>query len=141
MRVDWAWVDEQLAAVGYTGTGRTRVIDVLTVLESGEYRSSEREEVIKILDMAKNLFLGTAIAEPEPDILEGTWAQAERGYIVKKDVVRVKPEAYVGEAGVRHNGKVGRVTAVKGDHVYVIYEGETIDDTVSHNLINLLKKL
>jgi len=141
VRIDWQWVNDQLSGIGYTGLGKQRVTDILLALEGDDFRHNEKEEVTKILDLARNLFLGIPVYEKKDELPEGEWVQAERGYISRKDTVRVKTDAYLGEYGIRHNGKVGRVVNVQGESISVIYEGDTIDDMVAHKIKNLLKKM
>lgn len=138
MRADMDWVEEQLKAVGYTGIGAARVKELVATLSDSDFTQNEKKEVEKVLDMAKNLFFGIPVDQSGDD---SDWTQAERGYINRKDAVKVKSDAYLGRSGVRHNGKTGHVVGINGDNITVIYDEETADDAVIHKLSYLLKKM
>jgi hypothetical protein len=60
-----------------------------------------------------------------PDKPDEVWTDAQPGAILVGDEVRVKSDAYDGDTGVIHNGRRGKVVAVRyGDIIFKSNDGK-----------------
>lgn len=81
----------------------------------------------------------------EPHPAEGDnniqWEEVRRGRIFVQDVVRVKHNAYGGYTGTIHNGRVGRVVALRNGEIFISYSDnrEPSFDTIRHSPNSLEK--
>jgi hypothetical protein len=71
-----------------------------------------------ILQAFTRLVSGHALAEPEDP---AKWEDARPGAVTTRMEVRVKDDAYSGEAGPLHNGRRGVVVAIRYGDVIVDY--------------------
>lgn len=74
------------------------------------------------LSVFETLARGKALEKPEQVSEDFTWVQAAPGQISKADYVRVRLDAYDGPAGLAHNGRTGRIAAIRGGDVHVMYD-------------------
>lgn len=113
VNVDYQWVREQLQSrQTKVGVGNT-VLDLLAAWEKGKHSSKQNKEVIELF---------TKLAQNIPlieDASNETWVPAQPGNIVVGDVVRVKIDAFTDDTGRIHNGRKGKVVAVRyGDVIF-----------------------
>ncbi len=138
VEVDWDWVQDQLKKSGSTGTPVGKTVErLLTVLEEGEYRQTQAHNIDKALGYTASLIKGHPIVV-ETD--KESWTDLRGGDLVVRDIVRVKPDAYSGPAGVANNGKRGRVTAMRNGKITVLYDGDPVESARGHE-IDVLQKL
>ena len=112
--VDIDWVKEQMTKAKVrqgTGTSVLRLLEVWNTMNHTEMSAKDA------LDIFSKVALGHALVE-EKAPLDGVWVDAQPGQIKITDIVRVKVDAFTGEAGPRHNGRVCKVVGVRyGDIV------------------------
>jgi hypothetical protein len=112
-KVDYAWVREQLQnRKARVGVGTT-VLALLEAWESGKHTEKQNEEVIEIFSkLAMNMPL---IEENKEEV----WIPLQPGFISVGDNVRVKIDAFKDDTGRIHNGRRGKVVAVRyGDVIF-----------------------
>jgi len=134
-KVDIDWVKNQFAKINiHKGTG----LAVIELLKTWEELDIKKPEVAKtVLAVFSELAQGHAIV-PQDNFV---WIQARRGDIKVRDVVRVKADAFTGEAGHAHNGRVGVVIAIRsGDIIVDITDEQEPTLKGVHYLPELLEK-
>lgn len=111
--VDYEWVRSQMQGARMkVGTGNA-ILKLLKVWETLDLSGPQVKEVAAYFPQ---LALTHSII-PEP--AEEKWIDAQPGAINVGDEVRVKSDAYDGKTGVIHNGRRGRVVAVRyGDIIF-----------------------
>ena len=121
-KVNFDWVNDQMAKAKIrVAAGRT-VIDLLKAWE--ETKHDDKFSAQAVETFAK-LALGHAIV---PDNGDEVWVPARPGFIKVADEVRVRYNAYDGDLGIMHNGRRGRVTAIRSGDVII----KTTDDRQPH---------
>lgn len=121
--VNYEWVNQQMAeAKVKIGSGKA-VMELLKVWESMEKLSPGlAKEAVAVFS---KLALSKPINEPvdEPDAV---WVAAQPGQIIVGDRVRVMAGAFDDKTGVMHNGRQGKVIAVRyGDIIVNSTDGKT----------------
>lgn len=137
IRTDPDWVADQLARTGHAGTPGGRLVsELIQTLESNDIKQDQIDTVDDLVALALNLFKG------HPVVLDSDekWVDAVLGDVQKRDRVRVKPDAYLGTNGAKHNGKTGYITGIRTGKVTVIYDGGNAESAVLHEM-NALQKL
>jgi hypothetical protein len=110
------WIVEQLeAAKVKVGSGRA----ILKLLEAWEeipkLSDNMTEEVLSAFPKLARGHLLT-VEETEDDYI---WVDAQPGQITVGDVVRVKADAFEDKLGATHNGRRGKVVAIRyGDVIF-----------------------
>ena len=139
MRLDHQWIEDQLEGSGLTTSGKEIARGLLAVLESSDIPNQIAENTLEsVLPTVHSLALGHPIQVEEDEFV---WVPVILGEIFKRDTVKIKPDAYNGEHGIRFNGKIGRVVATSGLNISVILDGEDVESVVKHHPDNLLKKM
>lgn len=113
------WADAQLVQASVPETLSSPVRRLLNTWRGIHHDPADRNEIIRLFS---ELARGHALEVPENNGY--TWVAVRPGQISVADVVRVKLNAYAGDIGQRHNGRVGRVVAIRSGDVIV----NTIDD-------------
>lgn len=117
------WIREQLeAAKVKVGSGKA----ILKLVEAWEKLPDMSTSMIdEILTVFPLLARGHAIKKEESDS-DYRWIDLQPGNITVGDVVRVKSDAFSEKMGTIHNGRLGRVTAVRyGDVIFNSTDGRT----------------
>ena len=122
-----AWARAQLAEAGYedsTVAHLTRKV-YETLIPYGE---ADYERTVAAMPIIARLLQGQPLTEefwsPEKqDARTHTWARIAPNSLKPGDVVRVRHDAYTGNAAA-HNGKLGYVSALRGG-VIVVYTDKT----------------
>jgi hypothetical protein len=111
-KVSIEWVREQLDKGKITvGTGTA----VLRLMESWNEIDPDGDHVKEIAEVFSELVQGHVLVEET----EGVWVDAVPGQIPKGAIVRVKTDAFQGETGQIHNGRVGKVVDYRyGDVIF-----------------------
>lgn len=114
--VNYTWVNEQLAAAKVKiGSGKA----VMALLEAWEKLPELSGPMKKeALEAFSKLAVSTplVVSGDEPDAI---WVPLQPGQITVGDTIRVLADAFDGKLGTIHNGRVGRVTAVRYGDVIV----------------------
>jgi hypothetical protein len=113
-KVNLDWIKTQFKGAGVRqGTGDA-VLALLKVWETLDLTPEMAEDAIDVFSsLAKNEALIKTPAEQ-------LWIPAQTGGMIQKgDIVRIRHNAFAGEVGIIHNGRVGRVTAIRsGDIIF-----------------------
>ena len=117
--VNYDWVRQQMQEARIkVGVGNA-ILKLLKTWETLNLSSAQMKELMQY-------FPGLAMTHsivPEP--VEEKWIDAQPGAISVGDEVRVKADAYDGSTGVMHNGRRGRVVAVRyGDIIFKSNDGK-----------------
>lgn len=136
--IDKNWVIRQLV----DNTVDQKVGDcVVSLLKTwSELDASDPDKQQAIVEVFSKLALGHSLV-PQDDEDSGTWTPARPGAIKVGDYVMVRQDAYTGELGQLHNGRKGRVVAVRyGDIIINSTDGVLPElKGTHHNPIHLLK--
>lgn len=111
--VDFDWARKQLSRMPVSETTK---ISILGLLADWDKLDRIPDDEAMILSLFSALAKGHAIVEDDP---EDVWAPAESGDIVLADIVRVRKDAFTGDAGHLHNGRIGRVVSIRYGDIIV----------------------
>lgn len=89
---------------------------VLALLDAWDEIEISELGVAAALEAFSHLARGHALV---PENAEETWVQAQAGFIRVGDEIRVKHDAFGGKAGETHNGRRGRIIAIRSGDVVV----------------------
>lgn len=107
------WVNDQLKRAG-TDAGISRRITAL--LDAFEELDISPEDAPAVLTAFSSLAQNESLV---PDAPEEVWVSVQRGLINVADEVRVKHNAFEGNLGIVHNGRRGKVVAIRsGDIIF-----------------------
>lgn len=130
------WVRSQMDAYKVRKAPGEAVLSLLTTWNDLELDNENAEKAIEIFS---KLALTHALVEEQNG--EEVWVQAQPGFIVVGDKVRVRHDAYTGETGAIHNGRVGRVVGVRyGDIIFRSEDDKTPFLDGTHYTPYLLEK-
>lgn len=113
-RVNFDWVREQFDEAKVGQAVGTSVLRLLEVWDTMNHTNKTANEAVEIFS---KVALGHALVEP--DVPAGTWVQATPGFIHVADIVRIRADAFTGEVGTMHNGRLGRVVGVRSGDIIV----------------------
>jgi hypothetical protein len=120
-KIDMSWVHDQLTEAKIrqdVGTAVIRLIEVWNTMNHNE------KTLGSTLETFTKLASGQPLVFPK-DEEDGFWVQAQPGQIVVSNKVRVKLDAFRGELGPRHNGRVCKVVGVRyGDIIVKSIDGK-----------------
>jgi hypothetical protein len=113
-KVNFDWIKAQFKGAGVrqgTGDASIKLLKTWDTLDLTPEMAEDTIDVFSSLALSKSL-----IKTPGDQV----WVQAQTGGMIQKgDTVRVRHNAFPGEAGVIHNGRIGRVTAIRsGDVIF-----------------------
>lgn len=135
-KTDKQWVLEQFEAFRVkVGVGKA-VLKLLDTWEGIALTDGQAEEAAQIF---AKVALGHALVEENKN---EKWAPAQPGFIQVADEVRVMANAFDGELGRLHNGRRGKVVAIRhGDVIFKSTDGkEPILDSVHYSPYKLEKR-
>ena len=115
-----AWAREQLQAARATPHEQGLVMELLATFRQTLLADPMDGDKWRALDLFGELARGRALETPRDE--DWDWAPAKPGQLVLRDRVRVKKDAYGGDAGMAHNGRQGRVIAIRYGDIRVMYE-------------------
>jgi hypothetical protein len=117
--IDMAWARIQLENANVSADTGVSVIKLLEFWLNLDHKDENNK---KVLELFLNLCSGTAVVDTPTDEV---WQAASPGFIRVGDEVRVKADAFDGELGQLHNGRRGRVVAVRyGDIIIKTTDGK-----------------
>lgn len=119
--IDIEWVKQQLTAGRVTQPVGTAVLRLLEVWNTMNHTEKTAQDTV---DVFSKLAVGTALIAETAEDEDGYWIPAAPGAIAMADTVRVKVDAYQGDLGVLHNGRIGRVVGIRSGDIIV----KTTDD-------------
>lgn len=112
--MDMEWAKSQLQEARVQQSVSTSTIRLLELWDTMIHTEQTAKETVEVFS---KLALGHVIAEQQP--MEGTWVQVTPGFIKVADTVRVRSDAFTGDIGSIHNGRVGRVVAIRSGDVII----------------------
>jgi hypothetical protein len=117
--IDFEWAKQQLTeAKTKRGVGDA----ALELLKTWENMSVDDEFVEDALETFKVLAQGHSLLAPYADEI---WIEATPGQLKVADKVRIKSNAFSGEVGRTHNGRVGVIVAIRyGDIIVRMTDGK-----------------
>lgn len=111
------WARTQMTEARYPQEVQTAVERLLEVWYTQRHNNQTQELTLEgFAKLAQGHALIPVTEENE------TWVQLKPGNVVIRDVVRVRHDAYAGEVGQHHNGRRGRVVAIRHGDIIVRYE-------------------
>lgn len=138
--VNYDWVNQQMAeAKVKIGSGKA-VMELLRVWETMEKLTPGlAKEAVAVFS---KLALSRPINEPVDEV-DAVWVPAQPGQINIGDEVRVMTNAFEDKTGVMHNGRRGKVIAVRyGDVIFKSIDGKLPDlDGVHYSPYKLEKRV
>lgn len=119
--VNYDWINEQFTAAKVrVGSGKA----VLKLLKTWEEIDVSPEQAKEIIGILSKVALGHSLIEtPKNEV----WIQAQAGQLIVGDVVRVRIDAFDGEKGMRFNGHVGRIGAIRSGDIIVASANKGVD--------------
>lgn len=117
------WIKEQLeAAKVKVGSGKA----ILKLLEAwGDLPALSPNIIEEVLTVFPALARGHVLKAEDSDD-NYVWVDLQPGNITVGDVVRVKSDAYTEKLGTIHNGRQGKITAIRyGDVIVNSTDGKT----------------
>jgi len=119
MKVNYDWAKQQFMAAGVRQQVGDAVLELLRTWETFDLPANMAQDARDVF----NHLSGEESLIKTP--LDETWVQCYAGgQAMKGDTVRVKHNAFTGEAGVVHNGRVGRITGIRsGDVIFRSTDG------------------
>jgi hypothetical protein len=137
MNFDWIRQQMQEAKVK-VGTGKA----LLRLLELWDGESLSPTQANEVVEAFSKLALGKALAEPATPADE-IWVPAQPGQLTVGDEVRVLSDAFTDKTGVMHNGRRGKIAAIRyGDVIFKSTDGkEPSLDGVHYSPYKLEKRI
>jgi hypothetical protein len=111
--IEEEWVKRQFAAAKVSQAVGTSVLRLLEVWNTMNHTDKTARETVEVFGKVAQ---GHALVH-EPT--EGMWVEAGPGKLVVGDTVRVNPDAFNGPAGQYHNGRIGRIVAIRSGDIIV----------------------
>jgi hypothetical protein len=136
-KVDLEWVKDQMTAARIRRGPGDAVLKLLQVWETIDLDDDMSSEAVSVF---KSLALSHSLIEPYKDEV---WVPAQPGQIKVADEVRVKSDAFTGEAGRAHNGRRGVIVAIRSGDVIVRSTDDIkpVLDGVHYSPYNLEKRI
>lgn len=121
--VNYDWINEQFAAAKVrVGSGKA-VLKMLKTWEEIEVSPEQAKDIIAILS---KVALGHSLVEtPKNEV----WVQAQAGQLTIGDIIRVRVDAFDGEKGMRFNGHVGKIGAIRSGDIIIASANQSVDGT------------
>ena len=137
--INYDWVRQQMQdAKIKVGSGKA----VLRLLAAWEEETKLSNNLAKeAVEVFSKLALGHSLSEPVK--VNEVWVPAQPGQITVGDEVRVLSDAFSDEAGTIHNGRRGKVTAIRyGDVIFKSTDGKSPElDGVHYSPYKLEKRV
>lgn len=113
MGLDMKWIKEQLQAAKVRKPVGDATMKLVELIDSIELTDEQREQAVEMFSKLARGHAHVKINKKE------TWIPARPGDIKVADEVRVRADAFSGEAGTVHNGRRGVVVGVRyGDVIF-----------------------
>jgi hypothetical protein len=135
--IDLNWIKEQLTQAKTKRVVGDSVLSLLNHVETLPEMSES--DFIKTIEVFSRLSLGHALVKENKNEV---WIPVVPGQIRVADEVRVRSDAFSGSTGTMHNGRRGRVVAVRyGDVIFKSTDGKQPVLDGAHYPPNFLEKL
>lgn len=138
--VNYDWVAQQMTAARVTQEEGEAALRLLATWQELDFTTEDVAQ--STIALFGKLAQGHAVV-PEVAAADELWVDLQPGQIVVSDEVRVKPDAYTGEAGTLHNGRRGKVVGVRyGDVIFRSNDGrEPLIEGAHHSPHKLEKRV
>lgn len=113
MGLDMKWIKEQLQAARVRKPVGDATMKLVELIDSIELTDDQREQAIEMFSKLSRGHAHIKINKKE------TWIPARPGDIKVADQVRVRADAFTGDAGTVHNGRRGVVVGVRYGDVII----------------------
>lgn len=140
--IDKTWVLAQLDEAGVKDPlVRAEVGRILDAWE-GIGTTVDPDIAEKALSLVSRLALGHSLVEPAAKE-EEVWVDVIPGQIKVADTVRIKAQAFTGKTGQIHNGRVGKIVAIRyGDIIFKSTDNKNpVLDGTHYSPYNLEKRV
>ena len=114
---------------------------VSVAIDEGNRLNLAEKTVVESIEIFRKFMNGHRLVPETPDEV---WVQAKNGRITVGDTVRVRSDAYSVEADSKHNGRIGRIVAIRYGDVHVRYyplDGEKMSAATRHRAEYLEKRI
>ena len=119
--IDEQWVRSQFEVAKVKVASGKAVLELLKTWEGIDLSEKQAKEAVEIFS---KVALNYALVEPP--IKNEVWEPLRPGFITVGDEVRVTHDAYEGDLGRVHNGRRGKVVAVRyGDVIFKSTDGKS----------------
>jgi hypothetical protein len=114
-KINYNWVKEQFAKASVSLESGNAVLDLLKVWEKSQPKDAEQAK--RAVDIFSKVSLGHSLVNDL--VANELWEPARPGFIKVADIVRIRYDAFDGELGNLHNGRVGKIVAIRsGDVIF-----------------------
>lgn len=114
------WIREQMQEARVRVATGNALLKLLKLWNDMKLTEKQEKEVVELFSQ---LALNHSIVPDKPD---EKWIDAQPGALIVGDEVRVKSDAYDGSTGYIHNGRRGKIVAVRyGDIIFKSTDGKT----------------
>lgn len=140
--VDRDWAIAQLDGAGITDPLVRTEVGLIIEAWEGIETTVDPEAAAEAFAIAAKLALGHSLSTPAEET-EEVWVDIIPGQVKVADTVRVRAEAFEGKTGQMHNGRVGRIVAIRNGNIIVkSTDGKNpILDGVHYSPYNLEKRV
>lgn len=112
--LDLSWAEEQIARARVPVSVGNAILTLLRVWGTLDFRSENQQN--QTLDLFSQLARSEALEKED----SSKWIPVQVGFMVNVgDTVRVRRDAFTGDTGKTHNGRVGRVVAKRSGDIIV----------------------
>lgn len=133
-KIDNDWVRDQFTRSKIRVDVGMNVLDLLELTRDADIPDNISEEVYEVFAKVSR---GIALVEETDEV----WTEAVRGELLVNDIVRVKVDGFTGELGMIHNGRVGKIVAIRsGDIIVTMSDGRSPELVGTHYQPNVLEK-
>jgi hypothetical protein len=126
-KVNYDWVKSQFAEAKIRINVGKAVLKMLKTWDDITDLNAEQSK--QVLDILSQIGLGHSLV---PIAGEQIWIDARPGQVVVGDIVRVMHDAYDGELGTIHNGRIGTIVAIRSGDIIV-----NSTDTMTPDLVGV----
>ena len=126
-------LEKRLQALGHNDNVVSALVSAMVSIDKYDLSDTEKYELYSLLSAT-----GFEAVRSLPDaVAEGKWVDFDYGNVTFGDFIRVKKDAYTSASGVKHNGKVGRLTYMHGGKCMIKYIGLDTGDDMAHPMTSL----
>jgi hypothetical protein len=138
-KINYNWVKEQFAKTSVSLEVGTAVIELLQTWEKSQPKDLDNSK--KVVEIFSKVSLGYALVEDK--VTQEVWEPVRPGFIKVADVVRVRYDAFDGDLASVHNGRVGKIVALRsGDIIFKSTDDmEPVLEGVHYNPSKLEKRV
>lgn len=104
------------------------VLALLATLDAFEITNETKAQILSLVSSEGR----RELSEVPAAVISESWIDFDYGNVVIGDYVRVKPDAYDSDSGRKHNGRVGKLTYVRGYQCSIEYTGLATGNSIKH---------